>query len=618
MPIRLFLLTVSLLLAACGGESAQMPTAGAAKAGEIPANLKIYRHSMDGAPSSIDPVQARNVYANTVVLNAYDTLYAFKYLARPYVIKPNLAVDMPEISQDGLVYRIRIKQGVHFIDDPAFKDGIGRELTADDFVYSLKRQFDPSQLPSGTFFWQGRIVGLDAWKAAGSDYSKEVEGLRALDRYTIQITLNEPYPQLVYTLAQGYSAIVPHEAVEKYGRELGSRAVGSGPFKVISYDSARIIFEKNQKFRKEPVDIEYEGYNPETQKDTGVEAIQGRSPPFIDRLEIDFISENAARWSSFTKGDETQFLLVPNEQIDGILESKHPIRPKPEIAEKYHVGWGVEAGLVFTVFNMSFPEIGYNPDPRREQRNKALRCAMIKAFDWKRRNDSFYFGLGRIFPGVIPPVTPEFDPDMSQDSVTRDLAGARRLLKENGWTADNLPTLTFGTQAGINQRLYFEQFRGFMVKIGYPTDKLKLKQYATFGDYSKALKNNELPVIQLGWGLDYPDAQNSLQLFYGPNHTPGSNDSNYNNPEYDRLYEEAAVMQPSPERTVLYRRMNQMLIDDCIGMISLARTRIYLWHKDVIAVPDREIVGGFFMKYVDIDKSLLPAGSDDLNSVNRP
>jgi ABC-type oligopeptide transport system substrate-binding subunit len=110
-------------------------------------------------------------------------------------------------------------------------------------------------------------------------------------------------------------------------------------------------------------------------------------------------------------------------------------------------------------------------------------------------------------------------------------------------------------------------------------------------------------LIFKGWGLDYPDAENTLQLFYGPNGSPGSNDSNYNNPEYDRLYEQSAVMQPSPERTAIYRRMNRMLIDDCVGLMALSRTRIMMWHKDVIALPDREIVGGFFMKYVDIDKN---------------
>ncbi len=162
-----------------------------------------------------------------------------------------------------------------------------------------------------------------------------------------------------------------------------------------------------------------------------------------------------------------------------------------------------------------------------------------------------------------------------------------------------MPEIVYGTTAGVIQRMFYEQFRGFMKKIGYPPEKIVLKQYATFGDFVKDTSNSRLPIIAKGWGLDYPDAENTLQLFYGPNGSPGSNDANYKNPEYDRLYEQSAVMLPSPERTEIYRRMNQMLIDDCVVISGLARTRIYLWHKNIIAVPDREIVGGYFLRFVD-------------------
>ncbi len=599
MPLhRSSLLPVIACLALSGCGSEQQAEAG--PNGEIQPGIKVFKSSMDGAPSTIDPVQASNIYANAVVLNAYDTLYRFKYLARPYAVAPNLAEGPPEISEDGLVYRIRIKSGVHFIDDPAFEGGVGREVVAEDFVYSMKRQFDTTQRPRGAWLWQGRIVGIDAWKDAGSDYDQPVEGLRAVDRYTIEIRLVKPYPQLIYTLTMGYTAIVPREAVELYGREFGSRSVGSGPFKVLSYDSARIVYEKNTNFRQEPVDIWEEGYDPETQAYTGVEAIHGRAPPFLDRLEIHFIQESAARWNSFTKGNEIQYVGVPNEQVDKILASKDPIVALPEIADRYHMHHNVESGFVFGSFNMDFPEFGYNEDPERERRNKALRCAINKGFDWSRRNESFYFGLGRVFPGVIPPTVPEFDPQMSQESVTLDIEGAKKLLADHGWNEDTLPEIVYGATSGVNQRMFYEQFRGFLKKIGYPPDKVVLKQYATFGDFVKDTSNSKLPYISKGWGLDFPDAENTLQLFYGPNGSPGSNDANYKNPEFDRLYEESAVMLPSPERTAIYRRMNQILIDDCVTISGLARTRIYLWHKDIIAMPDREIVGAFFLRFVDL------------------
>jgi len=556
---------------------------------------------MNGAPTTLDPVQISAVYANFVVVNVYDTLFSYKYLARPYALKTNLAADWPDISTDGLTYTIRIKPGVHFIDDPAFSGGRGREVVASDFIYSIKRHFDPATRPRGAWLWAGRIVGLDAWKEAGSDYNVQIEGLKTVDAHTVEIKLIKPYPQLLDTLAQGSAAIVPREAVEYYGKQFAVNPVGSGPFSLVSYDTSKVVLQKNPGFRKEPVDLELEGYDPSTQATTGVAKISERSPPFLDRIEIHFIEEDSARWSSFTKGNEIQLSVLPKEQVDRVLVSKSPVRLKPEYAERYHMSSGFEAAFVYTAFNMDFPGFGYDPDPVQEKRNKALRCAIVKAVSWEQRNESFYYGLGKIFPGIIPPVVPEYDPDLSRESVTRDVAGARQLLADNGWTADNLPDYIYGTTAKVTGRLFFEQVRSWLKEIGYPQEKVILKQYASFGDISKAWKESQLPIIALAWKLDYPDAENTLQLFYGPNSSPGSNSGNYRNPEYDRLYDEASTMLPSPERTRIYRRMNRIIIDDCAAITGLSRTQITLWHKNVIAVPDRDIVSGFFLKYVDVE-----------------
>lgn len=568
----------------------------------MPANgeTKVFRYSMDSAPTSLDPVRASTLYANQLVVNLYDTLYAYKYLKRPYELRPNLAAAMPVISADGLTYTVPVKRGVYFADDPAFPGGKGREVTADDFVYSLKRHFDPATRPGGAWLWQGRIEGLDEWKQAGSDYAAEIPGLRAVESHVVQIKLKRPYPQLVDTLALGFSGVVPREAIEYYGREFSINPVGSGPFRLLSYDSSRAVLAPNENFRREPVDLEYEGYDASTQSQYGVAAIGGRVPPFIDRLEINFIKEGSARWSSFTKSNEIQYAGLPNEQVERVLVSTDPVELKPEYAEKYHMKTALEAGFVYSTFNMDFPEFGYNDDPERARRNHALRCAMIRGFDWNSRNESWYSGIGEVFPGIIPPVVPEFDAELSRESVTYDLEAARALLAENGWNADTLPVLTYGTTPGPTSRLFFEQFRAWMMRIGYPKEKIVLKTYATFGDIVKAWRNSELPFISKGWGLDYPDAENTLQLFYGPNASPGSNDGNYRNPEYDEMFRQASVMLPSPERTELYRRMNRMVIDDCVAITGLSRVGIALWHRNVIALPDRNFVGGRFMYYVDV------------------
>lgn len=576
-------------LAGCGGGE-----------GDPSADLTVYRHSEDQAPTTIDPLQSAILYSNIIIRNAYDTLYRYKYLARPYELAPNLAAAMPEISDDGLTYTIRLKEGVEFIDDTAFEGGEGREVVAADFVYSLKRHFDPDNISQGAWLWEGKIAGLAEWADAGADYDAPVSGLTALDDHTVQITLTRPFPQLVDTLTMGFSAVVPREAVEHYEGGLNRRAVGSGPFRMTELDTTRVVFEANENFREEPLDLDDEGYDPATQGHLGIDALAGRAPPFVDRMQIDFIAENASRWASFTSGREIQYTWAPPDQVPLILESTDPVTLKDSYAERYHMNSAPEAGFVMLLFNMADPAIGYNDDPERDRRNRELRCAIRDAFSWEQRNERFYSGLGIVFPGVIPPVVPEYDPDLERSSVMRNVERGRQRLAEAGWNADNLPVLEYGMTSSTQRREMFDQLRGNMTDIGYPRDKIEARSFATFGDFSEAMRNSELMMMSYGWGLDYPDAENTLQLFYGPNGSPGSNSSNYSNPDYDALYEQASIMQPSPERTALYQRMNRMIIDDCVAITGLSRQRVYLWHDDVVGLPDREIVGGFSLRFMDV------------------
>ncbi len=590
MSIRLFTLLCLclLLLAGCSD-------------GPDGRDIKTYHHAIRGTPTSLDPAQSATGYSNQIVVNVYDTLYAYKYLARPYELKPNLAAAMPEVSKDGLTYTIRIKQGVEFIDDPSFPDGKGREVTAADFVYSLKRHFDPKTRSQGSWFWAGRIKGMDAWKQAGSHYDQEVEGLKALDRYTIQVILKRPFPQFIHTLTQGYSAIVPHEAVDYYGREFSVHPVGSGPYYLQRFDSTRVILLRNPKYRKEPIDLAYEGYDEAVHGRYGIKEIEGKIPPLMDRLEINFIHESLSRWNSFSKGNEIQYAEIPKELLDEVLAQKSPeLVLKPKYAKRYYMTGGIENAFVFSDFNMRDPEIGYNPDPKREQMNHALRCAIRYAFNWKERNETFYSGIGFVFPGIIPPTVPEFDPNLSRASLEYNPEKGRKLLQEAGWTAETLPTLSYGAPADVQYRQFYEQYRGWLMKIGYPRDKVVFDSYASFGDFNKAVKQARIKIIGMAWGLDYPDAENTLQLFYGPNGAPGSNSANFDDPEYNRLYELTSVMQPSPERTRLYRKMNQIVIDSCATISGLSRTRVFMWHKNVISYPNEDIVGGYYLKYVDV------------------
>lgn len=591
LPFILFV-----LLSACQqqesnyGNNAKLPDDG----------TKTYRHSEDGKPTSLDPIKAATVYSNMMAVNIFDTLYAYKYLKRPYELKPNLATSMPKISADGLVYIIEIKPNVHFSSHPSFPDGVGREVKAKDFVYSIKRSFDPKNGGTGAWLWQGKIKGIDQWKSNGADYDATIEGLVALDDYTIRITLNKPYPQLSYTLAMGFSAITPREVVEALGQEFGSQPIGSGPYVLTSFDSDTAYLKKNQQFRAEPLDIHYEGYEADTHQALGIEQLHGKNSPFIDELEIHFIKESSSRWHSFTKGKEIQYTTVPKDKQNTVILQQDPILVHPQIRENYHFSYGMEAGFVYQGFNMADPNFGYTGNKQHDTRSHALRCAIRKAHNWSQKNRAFYFGLGQVFPGIIPPSVPEFDPSLSTDSIELDIEGAKQLLADNGWNQHNLPKFEYHVPGSVLQKQFFEQMRGFLNKIGYPSNLIQYKPYPSFGQFNKAIKNRQTPFFFLGWTLDYPDAENTLQLFYGPNQTPGSNNFNYSNPDFDSLFEQSSTMLPSPERTALYRQMNQMIIDDCVVISGLARNKIHLWHKNVITYPDREIVGGFHLRYVDI------------------
>ncbi len=576
-------------LLACTNESA-VSTAG----------QKVYRHSMQGEANSLDPVHASSVYNGFIVTNIYDTLYRFKYLARPFELTPNLAESLPEVSSDGLRYRIRLQPNVYFSPDASFVNGEKREVIADDVVYSLKRHFDPKTKPRGAWLWRNKIVGLDAWKDAGSDYDTTVQGLIALDRYTVQVILTAPFPQFPLTLAGPHSAVVAREVVEYYGREFAHKPVGSGPFVLDQINSIKASLLKSPTYRHEVIDIYDEGFDAQRHGFSGVESIHNRVAPLLDRLQVDFYNEDAVRWQSFLKGGESQYAWIPAGFIDAALESDNPIQLRPEFAERYFVSSNYEVGFIHQDFNMADPMIGYHTDPTQNKANWALRCALIKAFDWSARVEQIFKNNGRAFPGVIPPILEEFDPHLSHESIAYDLDAAKALLSDHGWTAQSLPTLSYAIENSSAAQLSFRQFRQFATELGFPFEKIKGKSFPNFGEYSRAIKTRQVSTFPLSWTLDYVDASNVLQLYYGPNEAPGVNNANYNNPQFDRLYERAITMKKSQERTDIYRQLNQMVIDDCVSISGFSRRQIHLWHKNVVMIPDKDTLVGQHMRFVDV------------------
>jgi len=187
--------------------------------------------------TGFDPQATNDLYSAHVNNALFDNLFEFDYYVRPARLRPALAEAMPEISADGKVWKIRIRKGVHFADDPVFK-GKKRELTADDLIYSWKRMLDPKMVSPNLWHIDGKVVGADelvaeAKKTGKFDYDKPIEGLKAIDRYTVQMTLKQPDYILVELMQQYNWSPVAREVVEAYrdpGGRIMNNPVGVGPY----------------------------------------------------------------------------------------------------------------------------------------------------------------------------------------------------------------------------------------------------------------------------------------------------------------------------------------------------------------------------------------------------
>lgn len=562
---------------------------------------KVYKHGLDGYPQSLDPVHGGSIYSTLLVTSIYETLYSYQYLARPFALLPNLADGYPLLSKDGLTLTFSLKKGSYFQDAPCFAQGKGREVTAADFVYSLKRHFDPKNRSTGAWLWNHKILGLDEWQARGARYQDSVPGLLALDRYTLQIRLVKPFPKFLYTLALSFAAVVPHEAVAYYGKEFGCHPVGSGPYKLTEFNRQKAVLKKNSNYRPDFFHLEEQGYDAALHAASGVASLEGKRLPLLDDIEVHFMDQATSRWSAFNKKDELHYSLVPLKFLPQVVASSVPFGLKDPYAQKYNYLPLKALGFHYIEFNMSLPEIGYHPDPKQNKRNWALRCALRKAFDWRKKIGEHDFGMGEAFAGVIPPGIDGFDPNLSKESITVDIVGAKKLLRDYGWTAKNLPLLEYASVANVRSRQDFELLRSWVAQIGFPGDKLVLKTFPSFGEYFTALKKGQVQIHgDLIWYLDYPDAENVLQVFYGPNRAPGSNTAQYANPEFDRLFAKGIDLPESLERTAAFQEANRLLIEDCAVISGYSAGFLHMWHKNVVMYPNQGGVGSI-LKFIDMN-----------------
>jgi oligopeptide transport system substrate-binding protein len=502
-----------------------------------------------------DPIQAEDVYSVKEVTKVYEGLVDYQYLKRPFELMPNLAESMPTISADQLVYTFKLREGVKFHDNPCFPDGKGREVTAQDFVYSFKRLADPKNQARCFWLIDDKIQGLNEWRqrytdAATVDYTDEIPGLKAVDRYTLQLTLTKPSPQFLYTLALPPTFVVAHEAVVHYGAEFLNHPVGTGPFITQAFNPQdnKIVYHKNPTFRDKFFPSEA------AEEYKHMLAYAHKKLPFVDKMITYILPEEQPRWLKFQKGQmDVIDISGGNISLEVIKDNALIPTLKEKGVRLFSVG---EISTSYMVFNMASPLFKNNPK---------LRQAMAMAFDIAGYNKLFYNGMGIPTQSTIPPGLAGYNPDYVNPYQVYDLKKAKQYLAEAGYpNGKGLPEITLDVALVTGEKQRGEFLQKCMKDIG-----INIKVASNiFPELLKKINNKATMLHAITWSADYPDAENFLNLFYGVSGSAGIG-SNFNNPAFNALYEKAITLPDSPQRTVLYERLSQLVAESvpCIYLV---------------------------------------------------
>lgn len=514
-----------------------------------------------GQETGLDPQVLGDDFSWTIANAIFDAPYRYDYFARPLRLVSNTALGMPEITDDGRTYTIRIRPGIYFAHDPAFK-GKRRELTAGDYVFSYKRILDPKVRSPFLYLLEHRVVGVDealarARKEGELDYDADIEGLRTLDRYTFRIRFKDPNYPFQYWLTSIPFVAVAREVVEAYrdsARRVMENPVGTGAYRLIEWRRGqRMLLEANPNYRKTTYPAPPADGSPE---DVAIaKGLVGRVLPLTPRVEISIVEEDQTRLLGFRRG-QFDYLEAPSTTIDNVLDGD---KLKPEFLKTgVTLHRAFEQSLSYTIFNMDDPVIGgYTAD------KVALRRAIAMAYDRDAELRTLRNGQGRVATQLVPPPVPGYDPNRT--SANRfDPAAARALLDHFGYKAANggmyrtLPdgrplVLTMATTPDSPSRQYDELWKRNLDSVGirivFVTEK--------WSELAKMALAGKLQMWSLGIGAPTPDAD----LYYSILYSGSIGEFNYSHfrlSEYDRAYEAAGRLPNGPARYARFREMDAL------------------------------------------------------------
>jgi ABC-type transport system substrate-binding protein len=565
---------------------------------------KVLRYAFEIAETSFDPQFISDVYSNIANQGMFDAPLAYDYLARPMKLRANTAAALPEVSADGTVFTVRIKPGIYFQDDPVF-NGRKRELTAADYVYSMKRVLDPRVKASQIAELEPYVVGAaeavaSARKANRFDYDAPIEGLKALDRYTFRVRLKAPNHVFVYNFADcRVACAVAREVVEKYGADIGSHPVGTGPYRLVFWKrSAKMVFERNPAFREEYFDAEPPADDADGQ--AVLAQMRGKRLPLVDRIEVAVIEETQPRWLSFLNEEMDLLFLLPEEFAYQAIPNN---RLAPSLAKRGIRMQQVPAlEITYSFFNMTDPVVGgYTPE------RVALRRAICLAY--KVSDEIAIIRKGQAIPADTPyaPGVAGYAPGFRTASGEYDVARANALLDMYGYRdvdgdgyremPDGSPLVLRRSSTPIARDAQIDElWKRSMDDIGIRLEIVKAK----WPDLLKAARLHRVQFWALGESATSPDADTFLANLYTPN---DGNLASFSLPAYDALYEKARTLPDGAERTHVYQEMARIIAAYAPWKINVHRIRTDMWYPALIGYRKSPMAQYNFWKYLDIDPS---------------
>ncbi|MEO8484780.1 MAG: ABC transporter substrate-binding protein [Betaproteobacteria bacterium] len=562
---------------------------------------RVVRAMLNSAETSFDPQFASDAASDAVISEVFEAMLDYDYLARPLKLVPRTLEALPTSPDGGRTWICKLKKGIRFTPDPAF-GGKPRELVAADYAYTYRRVLDPAVKSPWLWLLEGKVEGSETARAQAAksgrlDYDAPIAGLAAVERYTLRIRLNQPDLRFPYVLAVPYLGAVAREVVERYGNDFGAHPVGTGGFRLTEYKrSARMVLERNPDYRADT----YEPAGPVSpDAQSIVAALKNKRLPLLDRVEISVIEEAQSRMLAFLNGEIDIDALVSPSMIDELLVDG---TLKPALAAK---GFRHEASLrpntYWFYFNMEDPVVGgYEPA------KIALRRAIAMSYHAAEALRVLAKGRGVLAQSLVPPGIAGYDANWKLGAQAYDPAAARALLDRFGYkdrdgdgyreTPEGKPLVldrwSVPTSAQREaDELWRKNLDAIGIRLSIRKDKLP--------ELRKMARNGRIPFASDGWNADYPDAENFMQLLYGPN-AGQENQSRFKLAEYDRLYDEARKLPDGPARTALFGRMQALIVAYAPMRLTQHIVEDHAWHRRVLhyrAHPIRQ----FSFRYYDVD-----------------